>query len=160
MDPNWAEITQAVAEVITAITAVGGVIFVVKQLQSVERATRGATYERLAAQSYDVIRFLAQRPQTYKYFYENAEFPDGDDAQDNELRQFVQYATEMLANYCEYVALQKRHMARDTWDSWRSFIEATYECSPLLREFMRREERWYASELIQIFRDIDARNKR
>ena len=131
-----------------------------KQLQSVKQATRGATYERLAAHSCEVIRFLAQKPQTYKCFHEDIEFPDGDDGHHPELRQLVQYATEMLANYCEYVALQKRYTAHDTWETWNSFIEATDESSPVFREFMKREAKRYAKELIQIFRDIDARGEK
>ena len=59
MDPNWAEVALAITGIITALTAVLGAFFVVIQLRAVERATRAATYERFAAQSYDVIRFLA-----------------------------------------------------------------------------------------------------
>jgi hypothetical protein len=160
MDASLTDMVSASAASVTALTAIAGAIFVVRQLRSVERATRGATYERLAAQSYEVIRFLAQKPETYKYFYEDANLPDAPDSQDPTLRPFVNYATEMLANYCEYIALQRRYMSPTTWKTWLTFIEGTYQCSPVFRAFIEREGQWYADELIKIIEDIKKGKKR
>jgi hypothetical protein len=158
MGPNWAEIAQAVAQAATVVVTLVGMIFVILQLRQVASATRGSTAERLAAQRYEVIRFMAQRPETYPYFYEDIN-PE-ETAADGTVIAFVQYATEMLANYIENVALQREHMSAETWRSWKLFIKSVYLSSPALRVFLQRDEQWYDPKLMVIIRDIEHERQR
>jgi hypothetical protein len=54
----------------TMLVALGGIFFVLRQIKQVERTIRGTTHERLTAESFDLLRFLASAPHTYSYFYE------------------------------------------------------------------------------------------
>jgi hypothetical protein len=69
MDPNWAENIQAYASVATAVIALGGAWFVLRQIKQVDRGIRSNTNERLMTESLDILRFLAEHPGNYEYFY-------------------------------------------------------------------------------------------
>jgi hypothetical protein len=58
------------ATCVTAIVALG-VFFVTQQLKQVERTKRGNVQERLAAESFDILQFLAGHPESY-LFYEGS----------------------------------------------------------------------------------------
>jgi hypothetical protein len=66
---DWSAV-EAVGTWATALVAVGGIIFVRRQLQQVERTIRGDTHERLTTESFEVLKFLASEPKSYPYFYE------------------------------------------------------------------------------------------
>jgi hypothetical protein len=87
-EPNWAEKIQAIAGLATMVVAAGGICFVWWQMKQVERSIRSNTNERLTGESLEILRFLAEHPETYDYFY-NGKEPTGD--VDNMLK----YATEM-----------------------------------------------------------------
>jgi hypothetical protein len=69
MEPNWAEIIQAIASLATMLVAAGGICFVSRQIKQVERSIRSNTNERLTGESLEILRFLAEHPETYDYFY-------------------------------------------------------------------------------------------
>src|SRR5271163_1397506 len=127
MGPNWAEIVQALAAVVTAVIALAGIAFVVLQLRQVDRSVRSATQERLTSESFEIITFLASIPGSYAYFYEGKSIPSGEP---NEER--LRYAAEMILNFMEHLVLQKDNL-RDDWPVWKDFILYTFHSAPSVR---------------------------
>jgi hypothetical protein len=120
---SWAAV-EALATCGTAIAAILGVFFVTQQLKQVERTIRGNVQERLAAESFDILQFLASHPESYPYFYEGKQL---DDATPNRI--FILYAAEIIANYTEYVVRQSENMRPDEWRIWERFVINTCERS-------------------------------
>jgi hypothetical protein len=145
--PNWAEILQAIASVGTLLVATGGICFVLRQIKQVERSIRSNTNERLTSESLEILRFLAEHPETYDYFY-NGKEPTRD--VDNMLK----YATEMIVNYMEHVVLQKETLPEDVQKSWDVFVQDTYARSPLVREHLRQFRNWYQPSLLKMVENV------
>ncbi len=143
MAPNWAEIVEAIAAAGTMAVAFGGIFFVLRQIKQVERTIRGTTHERLTAESFELLRFLASAPHTYAYFYEGK--PLGPD---DEHREFILYATEAIVNYLDHVIAQKPNMNAEDWKVWKQFIEDTCRRAPVVRAHLEKHGAWYGPELI------------
>jgi hypothetical protein len=151
MEPNWAEKIQAIASLATMVVAAGGICFVLRQIKQVERSIRSNTNERLTGESLEILRFLAEHPETYDYFY-NGKEPTGD--ADNMLK----YATEMIVNYMEHVVLQKETLPEDVQKSWDVFVQDTYSRSPLVREHLRQFRNWYQPSLLKMVENVPHRS--
>lgn len=142
---NWPEIVEAFGTWATAAAAVTGFVFLQRQISQAERTIRGTSHERLTAESFEVLRFLASVPRTYRYFYEGKEL----DAHE-EHREFILYATEALANYVEHVVTEKPNMTAADWKVWQRFLEDTFRRAPVVRKHLERHSHWYSPELLQI----------
>ncbi|MGD0720863.1 MAG: hypothetical protein ABR970_07420 [Roseiarcus sp.] len=142
---EMADIVQAVSAVATAVIAGIGVYFVTKQLGQVERTIRGTTHERLTGESLEILRFLAEHPETYPYFYEGKNLED-----DSENRVLILYSTEIVCNYIEHVCLQRPNMTAGDWAVWRSFVEDTCRNAPIVRWYLEKYKKWYTRKLLEI----------
>jgi hypothetical protein len=147
MRPNWAEILQAIASVGTLLVAAGGICFVLRQIKQVEHSIQSNTNERLTNESLEILRFLAEHPETYDYFY-NGKEPMGD------VNNMLKYATEMIVNYMEHVVLQKETLPEDVQRSWDVFVQDTYARSPLVREHLRQFRNWYQPSLLKMVENV------
>ncbi|MGH6817403.1 MAG: hypothetical protein ACREC1_01365 [Methylovirgula sp.] len=133
MAPNWAEVVQAMAAIATIPVALGGTFFVWRQIKHIERTIHSTTHERLTAESFELLKFLASVPDTYAYFYEGQ--PLGpEDAH----REFILYATEAIVNYMEHIVAQKPNMNAEDWDVWKRFIEDAFKRAPVVRAHLER----------------------
>ena len=141
---NWTAI-EAIGVWATALIALGGIFFVRRQLRQVERTIRGNTNERLTTESFEIIKFLASRPESYPYFYLGREL-----GEDDENRDFVLYAAEMITNYLEHVVAQKEDMSARDWKTWEHFVIEQLQMSPVIREHLRDNKDWYSPELMQL----------
>jgi hypothetical protein len=141
---NWTAV-EAIGVWATAAIALGGAIFVWRQLQQVERTIRGDTHERLTTESFEVLKFLASDPESYPYFYER-KTPNEDDPH----RHFILYAAEMITNYLEHVVSQKDDMSAADWRVWERVIIDTFQKSPAVRDHLRSLQDWYSAELLRL----------
>jgi hypothetical protein len=94
---------------------------------------------------------LAEKPDTYDYFYEKKPLEDG-----SRDKVFVRYASEAIGVFVEHLVAQKRNMPTEQWRSWHRFIRSTYQNSPVLREFFAEHEEWFSDELIAILKSCDS----
>jgi hypothetical protein len=153
VDPNWAATASAVAAILSLIAITAGSLGLLwYQLLKLEQATWGDTHSKLYEHSLELLRFLAEKPETYDYFYNGKEL-----AKDDPNRIFVLYASEALANFCEELVLLKDKLPKKQWEVWHRFICDTYESSPPVRDFMKDHQHWYSAELKSITDKCDAR---
>jgi hypothetical protein len=137
-----ADIVQAAAAVVTAVIAGAGIFFVTKQLGQVESSIRSTTHERLTEESLEILRFLAEHPETYPYFYDGKSLED-----DHANRAVMLYSTEI---YIEHICLQRRNMTHGDWKVWRVFVEDTCRNAPIVRWYLDKYQRWYMTMLVDI----------
>jgi hypothetical protein len=147
---DWSAV-EAVGTWATALIAVGGIVFVRRQLQQVERTIRGDTHERLTTESFEVLKFLASEPKSYPHFYEGKSLEES-----CEIRVFIRYAAELLANYMEHVIAQRPNMSSADWKVWERFLSETLSLAPVVRGFLRSRKGWYSAELVSMSDKIDA----
>ncbi len=145
MNPTWADVTMAVAAVGSLVVTAVGLYAVYIQIKKVREAVWGETNGRLCDQSLELLRFLAEKPETYDYFYGGKELEE-----DHPNRVFILYASEAIANFLEHLALQRGNLPGQQWDTWRRFIRSTYDGSPAVRDFFKRHREWYSDELLSI----------
>ena len=129
----------------TLIVTVIGLVLVYFQLRGLTESIRGDTQGKLCDQSIEIIKMLADNPQTYEYFYENKELEEGSPD-----KVFVRYASEAIAVFVEHLVTQRRNMPSEQWHSWHRFICSTYRSSPVLREFFAEHSDWFSDELLNI----------
>jgi hypothetical protein len=72
-------ILSMVAAWCTAVIAAGGIIFVWQQIKQVKISLQSGTNERLMAESLEILRFLADHPGNYDYFYHSKDPPETQD---------------------------------------------------------------------------------
>ena len=140
-----AAVVQSVAAIATVAVATAGILYVVRQIKQVERTIVGATYERLTAESIEILRFLAEEPASYPYFYEGKELEEN-----SPHRVFVLYAVEAIANYLEHVCLQSINMTKGDWRVWDDFLVDTLRNSPTIRNHLKRRKNWYMEFLVEV----------
>jgi hypothetical protein len=146
MSPNW-EAVSAIAAACTAVTAVGGIFFVWHQIRQVSVSLRSSTNERLMSESLEILRFLAEHPGNYDYFYNGKKPPEDAD-------ESLKYATEMLANYMEHVVQQRDTLPKDTRESWDGFVKDTYARSPVVRTHLASFKEWYDPRLHKLVEKV------
>lgn len=69
---RW-DIVEALGTWATAAAAIIGFVFIQRQISPAERTISGTTHERLTAESFEILKFLASVPDTYAYFYQGKE---------------------------------------------------------------------------------------
>lgn len=129
-----------------------GLAVIIFQLDQQRKATRAQTYTALCALSYDILRLISDRPHLYPYFYLNKSLEKDDPCEVE-----VLMCCEMIANYCDNVALQRSSMERSVWLRWRSFIEEQVASSPALKHFLFSHHSWYSRDLETIVHALKAR---
>ncbi len=148
--PNWADVTVALTSVGSLLVTGIGLCAVFIQLQKLRLALWSDTQGRLCDQTLEIIRFLAEKPETYDYFYRNKALEENDP---NEV--YILYAAEALATLMEHLTLQKANLPKPQWAVWQRFIVSQYENSSVIRDFIQSHRSWYASELLSIVDDCD-----
>lgn len=143
--PDWTAVTMAVTSILALLITGLGLLAVYVQIRKLKEAVWGDTHAKLCEQSLDVLRFIAERPATYAYFYHGKALEAGDP---NEVE--VLLTCEAVANYLEHIVLQRENLPEGQWTTWRAFVKSTYDSSPALRAFLSRHPVWYAKELQEL----------
>lgn len=141
--PNWADVTVALTSVATLLVTAAGLWAVFIQIRKLRVALWSDTQGRLCDQSFELLRFLAERPETYDYFYKNKPLEQHDPN-----RAYILYAAEALANFMEHLILQRANLPEHQWSVWHRFIISSYENCPVLQDFLQTHRSWYASEFL------------
>jgi hypothetical protein len=151
--------SQDLINLITACAAAGsflvtaiGLYAVYFQMRKLSESIWSNTHSKLCDQSFELKRFLAEKPETYDYFYNGKVLEEG--CQD---RIYILFAAEALANFLEHLILQKQSLPEQQWEVWRRFICSTFQSSMVLREFLENHRDWYSSELLAMKDDFENR---
>jgi hypothetical protein len=83
---------KAVTEFGTFLATTIGIVFVYFQIKKLKQSIYSNTHSKLCDQSLELIRFLAEKPETYDYFYKGKALEEN-----HKDRVFILYAYEALA---------------------------------------------------------------
>src|SRR3954452_6853880 len=122
----------ALANVVQALAAVFGFLFVVIQL-------RAGTQDRLYAHYMEVCKLFMENSELRPCFYEsdaNADKASPDPSK-------VAFMCEAILGLVEHAVLQKQYMPRDAWEHcWRPYAVERLEHSEALQKFFDPNSHW------------------
>jgi hypothetical protein len=132
------------SELLALLVTVTGFTLIPRQLRFQSMGLRGEAFTVLTGLSLDIMKYIADNPELYKYFYESQELRD-----DDVNRVKVLCCAEMIANYLDAVVMHKSHMPKSVWGRWKVFITEQVRSSPALRDFVNEYRQWYSNELVR-----------
>ena len=149
MDPTLlAGLTGILGAVIGSL--LGGVFALKATKRQVEvmlEQIREDVHERLYSQSLEIMKFFAEHPEVYPYFYENKPLANAA----NEMERLRVLSTaEMVSGFMELVALQVEQQPAEIKPRWKAYIADSYNSSSVVREHLACCEAWYAEDLLRL----------
>lgn len=141
---------------------IGGV-FVIwasnKQTMALMTETSGNVNERLYNQNLEIMRFLAEHPKLYPYFFSNKEF--GESMGETEKEQ-IHCTAAMIIGFMNLIAVQINELPEAQRTNWNRYIIDQYESSGVLRQQIDSQSIWYCSGVLELISEIkkkDSANK-
>jgi hypothetical protein len=144
---------ESVIDIFAIVVNVLGFFFVIRQIRMQALATRGETYTSLCGLSYDILRMIGENPFLYDYVYSAKRLSASTSEAE---RVQVLMCCEMIANYCDNVALQRENIPHAIWLRWRAFIKEQVSASPELNRFLTAHQAWYSPDLAEVLREVPA----
>jgi hypothetical protein len=98
-------------------------------------------------ESLTILRFLADHPENYEYFYNARTPPEAPSAT-------LKCVAEMFTNYMEHVAQQRETMPKSEQAYWSKFVRETYARSPVIQKHLREFKDWYDPRLHRLVEGV------
>ncbi|CAN5421367.1 hypothetical protein BH09BAC1_BH09BAC1_00750 [soil metagenome] len=134
-----------ILSIVTLLATVIGLLAVYIQIQKVKESLWSNVHSKLCDQSFELIKFFSENPNTYDYFYHNKRL---DEKETEKVK--ILYATEIMANFLEHLLLQKENLPKKQWLVWERFIASTLSSSIIVCQFVQGKKEWYSSDLLAI----------
>ena len=132
---------QAVVVLLGCVSA----YYIWRQLAQIVVSGQASVSEQLASQSIEIVKYIADDPRLYDYFYENKKL-----AADAPERIKVLCCAEIVANFLEHVVLQRPSLPQASRGAWMLYVRDHYSASCVVREFVGRHRDWYARMFLKI----------
>src|SRR5262245_22475567 len=107
---NWADIAQGVGAIGGLVLGVIGFAAIWFQIKQVQLAIRADTLERLFLHGFEIIRFMADHPETRPYIFEGRSLSPDDPNTNN-----VIAVLEMGTDYLQHIAHNRKLIGEDSW---------------------------------------------
>jgi len=107
-------------------------------------AVRANASERLATRSSEIIKYIADDPSLYGYFYENKPLVG-----EQQERVKVLCCAEIMTHFLEHIVLQKRSLPKTSRVAWMVYVRERYAMSLVVREFIAEHRSWYAEAFLK-----------
>ena len=134
--------------------AVGG-LFVIwgtnKQTMALMTETNGNVNERLYNQNLEIMRFLAEHPDLYPYFFSNKELAESMDGTEKEQ---VYCTAVMIIGFMNLIAVQIDELPETQRPSWNRYVMDQYESSDVLRRKIETHSNWYCTGVLKLIAEI------
>jgi hypothetical protein len=131
--------------------AVIGGFFVVwatnRQIKVVLAQTSGSAYERMYNQNLEIMRFIAEHPYLYPYFFSNKDISE---AKNEEERVQVLTTADMIVSFIDMVLVQIQDIPADMHPNWIRYVTDQYQSSVVLRQHVHSHSSWYSSDLLKL----------
>ena len=131
-----------------------GFIVVAWTLRVLVRSIDAQSSAGVAARQLEFDKVVLTYPMLYKYFYQGQEINSDSDEYPQAMA-----ATQLLANYFDGY-FQQRGKYRQMWpdDKWESYIQDHIAKSPLLRRYVRDNEKWFSPGFVEMCLTVGADN--
>ncbi|HEY8562570.1 MAG TPA: hypothetical protein VIL74_19480 [Pyrinomonadaceae bacterium] len=122
-----------------------------KQTMALMTETSGNVNERLYNQNLEIMRFLAEHPNLYPYFFSNKEL--GESMGETE-REQVYCTAAMIIGFMNLIAVQIDELPEGQRPNWNRYVMEQYEASGVLRRQIDSHSNWYCSGVLKLISDI------
>jgi hypothetical protein len=134
--------------------AIGG-FFVIwgtnKQTMALMTETSGNVNERLYNQNLEIMRFLAEHPKLYPYFFSNKDISESMGETEKEQ---VHCTAVMIIGFMNLIAVQIDELPEAQRPMWNRFVIDQYESSDVLRRHINSHSNWYCSGVLKLISEI------
>jgi hypothetical protein len=120
-----------------------------RTLKEMSLANQASISERLASQSFEILRYIADDPQLYEYFYKNKELVDKGPTGTK-----VLCWAEIMANFLEHIFLQRPSLPDASQEAWMRYVQDHYAASRVVRDFVTEHRRWYAHAFMNFIETV------
>jgi len=117
-----------------------------QQIRVLLAQTSGSVHERLYAQNLEIMRFLADHPQLYPYFFANKAISQ---AMGEMERLQILSTADMVVGFLDLVAVQVQELPNELRPNWENVILDQYHASAVVREHIHAHARWYSSSVLK-----------
>jgi hypothetical protein len=114
-----------------------------RTLKEMSLANQASVSERLASQSIEILKYIADDPQLYEYFYKNKPL-----VVETPTRTNVLCCAEIMANFLEHIFLQRPSIPVASQEAWMRYVRDHYSASHVVREFVTEHRHWYADAFL------------
>lgn len=132
MKQDTYNLISTIISIASFVLTIAGLFIVYVQIVKIKESTWSNTHSNLCNESFELLKFFSEHPETYDYFYKRKVLEDK--AKDKVI---ILYATEALANFLEHLTLQKGNLPARQWEVWKRFIYSTFKLSVLVRTFIQ-----------------------
>jgi hypothetical protein len=122
-----------------------------KQTMALMTETSGNVNERLYNQNLEIMRFLAEHPNLYPYFFSNKEL--GESMGETE-REQVHCTAAMIIGFMNLIAVQIDELPAAQRTNWNRYVTEQYEASNVLRRQIDSHSNWYCSGVLKLISEI------
>jgi hypothetical protein len=138
---------QAWASVVSAAMGAVALGLVAWQIKQARTTIQGSTNARLMSESLEILRFLADHPENYDYFYKCKSPHEAPS-------ETLKCIAEMFSNYMEHVVQQLTTMPKPERAYWSKFVKDTYARSPVIRKHLKDFKDWYDPRLHKLVEGV------
>ena len=114
-----------------------------RTLKEMSLANQASVSERLASQSIEILKYIADDPRLYEYFYKNKPLVG-----ETPTRTKVLCCAEIMANFLEHIFLQRPSIPVASQEAWMRYVRDHYSASHVVREFVTEHRHWYADAFL------------
>jgi hypothetical protein len=131
-------------EGIATLATLASVVILLTQTLDLRRSVERDTYQKAYQTVYDLDRLFLDHSELRDYFYEGRPV---DKSTDPVTRARVESTAEWISDFFDNLIYNKKMGPDEDWGAWESYIDATFDRSPALRDYVNRHRDWYSPEL-------------
>ncbi|MDI1255442.1 MAG: hypothetical protein PSV16_05015 [Flavobacterium sp.] len=150
MEPSWTDIGSAVGQLASAFISLVGFYFVWTQIKQTNKNLRQSNHTAIYSINTEIYKFFAEHSELRPYFHEEKPL-----TKDDENRNKVFSLSELLADFFEYILVEKDSLAPEIKEPWRNYIKKIYVKSSAFREFIHTSKDQYSNELLSVFAETN-----
>jgi hypothetical protein len=149
------EILMLVVTGAGSVALVGSIVFLISEARSISENSKDQVHQAMVREMLSADRLFVTHPQLRPYFYDGVLIAPGDPDYDRACA-----VAEYLLDYLEAYIVRKDRF-REIWHSdwWDKYLHDSFRMSPLLCDYLRRCEAWYAPALIKIMNEAESARK-
>lgn len=146
MDASITDIGSAIGQIASALISLGGFYFVWTQIKQTNKNLRQSNHTAIYSINTEIYKFFAEHSDLRPYFHEGKPLQK-DDVNRNKIFSL----SELLADFFEYILVEKDSLAQEISEPWKNYIRKIYIKSSAFREFIHTNKDQYSGELMDFF---------
>ena len=152
----WLEVISALGSLLSGlglIFAAVGMIYLVRQTRSGERATTATVYQSIAALGNSINDMFINEPELFTQISAGSQFPaDKTVVEEQRANPKRFFAASQWLDYFEMVLVLWSAIPRHLHEPWRNYIRSHLADSPYLQHLVLNTS-WYGDDLMQLCRE-------